>query len=113
MAITIPAGRISFEIKQPAAKSFPAHGDTIKADTVHHKKHRIVAALLAFPLGVFGLHRMYLGSPGIVPFIYVATVGGGLGVLPFIDFVVILLSKDRDFHAVYTHNKHLFIWQKK
>ncbi|HTB30514.1 MAG TPA: TM2 domain-containing protein, partial [Bacteroidia bacterium] len=75
------------------------------------KKHRLFAALLAFPLGVFGLHRMYLHTSGKVPIIYIVTLGGGLGILPFIDFVLILLNKD--IHTNYTSNPHLFMWEKR
>jgi len=88
--------------------------DSLKAnpkDVVFHKKHRLVAALLAFPLGIFGLHRLYMHTAPIVPFVYIATFGGLFGVLPFIDFVLILLNKD--IHLTYTSNPHLFMWQKR
>lgn len=91
-----------------------AQSDTIKLNQNgggFHKKHRLVAALLAFPLGIFGLHRMYLHSSAKVPLIYIATFGGGFGILPFIDFVLILLNKD--IHLNYTSNSHLFMWQKR
>ena len=83
--------------------------DTIK----FRKKHRAIAALLAFPLlgGVFGLHRLYMHTAPRVPFIYIVTVGGLFGVLPFIDFVLILLNKD--IHLTYTSNPHIFMWQKR
>lgn len=90
--------------------------DTGRADTKdtikYRKKHRAIAALLAFPvLGVFGLHRLYMHTAPIVPFIYIVTAGGLFGVLPFIDFVLILLNKD--IHLTYTSNPHLFMWQKR
>jgi TM2 domain-containing membrane protein YozV len=98
------------KIKRDSTKL--AHSDTLKLNqNEFHKKHRLVAALLAFPLGVFGLHRMYLHSSGKVPLIYIATLGGGLGILPFIDFVLILLNKD--IHLNYTSNSHLFMWRKR
>ena len=82
--------------------------DTIK----YHKKHRAIAAILAFPpFGLFGLHRLYMHTAPIVPFIYIVTAGGLFGVLPFIDFVLILLNKD--IHLTYTSNPHLFMWQKR
>ncbi|HTA28647.1 MAG TPA: TM2 domain-containing protein [Bacteroidia bacterium] len=98
------------KIKRDSTKL--AEADTIKLNPVgFHKKHRLVAALLAFPLGVFGLHRMYLHTSAKVPIIYIVTLGGGLGVLPFIDFVLILLNKD--IHTNYTSNPHLFMWEKR
>lgn len=90
--------------------------DSIKADfkdTIkYRKKHRAIAALLAIPpFGLFGLHRLYMHTDPIVPFVYIVTAGGLLGVLPFIDFVLILLNKD--IHLTYTSNPHLFMWQKR
>ncbi len=100
------------KIKRDSTKL--AEADTIKLNLAgggFHKKHRLVAALLAFPLGLFGLHRMYLHTSAKVPIIYIATLGGGLGILPFIDFVLILLNKD--IHTNYTSNPHLFMWEKR
>lgn len=83
-----------------------------KDTIIYHRKHRAIAALLAFPLlGVFGLHRIYMHTAPGVPFIYIVTAGGLFGVLPFIDFVLILLNKD--IHLTYTSNPHLFMWQKR
>lgn len=77
---------------------------------VHHRKHKLIAALLAFPLGIFGLHRMYLGTTAGVPFLYIASLGGALGILPFVDFIQIILCKDVN---VYAHKSTLFMWSKK
>ncbi len=84
---------------------------TIATDSsVHHRKHKIFAALLAFPLGVLGLHRIYLGTSAGVPFLYIATIGGCFGILPFVDFVLILLCKDVN---TYAHNHRIFMWTRK
>ena len=80
------------------------------ADSTIHRKHKLIAAVLAFPLGVFGLHRIYLGSAKATPLIYIATFGGLFGVLPFIDFVLIVLCKDIN---IYADNPHTFMWSKK
>lgn len=68
-----------------------------------------IAAVLAFPLpfGVIGLHRIYLGTKPYVPLVYIGTVGGVFGILPFIDFCVILLDKDIEH---YKANSHVFMW---
>jgi hypothetical protein len=52
-----------------------------------------------------------LGTSAVVPIVYIVTIGGVFGVLPFIDFVLILLSKD--INKTYVGNHHLFMWQKK
>ena len=72
-------------------------------------RKKIVAGILAFPLpfGVIGLHRIYLGCKPYVPFIYIGTLGGIFGVLPFIDFCVLILDKDI---ASYKNNPHVFMW---
>jgi len=102
------------KVTKPVIQTFSIFSDSLNAnvDAIPHKKHRFIAALLAFPLGIFGLHRLYLGTSGQIPFIYIVTFGGVFGVLPFIDFVLILLSKDKEFHTNYTGNHHLFLWQK-
>lgn len=68
-----------------------------------------VAALLAFPLpfGIVGLHRIYLGTAPYVPVAYIASLGGMFGVLPFVDFVVLLLNKDTE---SYVNNRKIFMW---
>jgi TM2 domain-containing membrane protein YozV len=80
------------------------------ADSTFHRKHKLIAAVLAFPLGIFGLHRIYLGAAKATPLIYIATFGGLFGVLPFIDFTLILLCKDVN---IYANNPHTFMWSKK
>lgn len=87
----------------------------VLSDSMHHaeglNKKRFIAAALAFPLpfGVLGLHRVYLGSQPYMPLVYIATLGGCLGVLPFIDFAVILL--DKNFER-FMNNPRVFMWNK-
>jgi TM2 domain-containing membrane protein YozV len=100
-------------IKKPAGTSKFLFTDTLNGrKVVYHKKHRFFAAILAFPpFGLFGLHRIYMHTALEVPLVYMATFGGAFGILPFIDFVLILLNKD--IHLNYTSNPHLFMWQKR
>jgi TM2 domain-containing membrane protein YozV len=60
-----------------------------------------------FPFGIVGLHRIYLGTSPHVPVVYIGTLGGVLGILPFIDFCVLILDKDFD---RYIENKKVFMW---
>jgi TM2 domain-containing membrane protein YozV len=73
------------------------------------KNKKVVAALLAFPFpfGIVGLHRIYLGCAPYVPVAYIGSLGGVFGILPFIDFCVLLLDKDID---RYINNKKIFMW---
>lgn len=65
-------------------------------------KSRLAALLLAFFLGTFGLHRMYVGrmKSGIAQLILTITIIGAIvtTVWVFFDFIFILLGsfKDKD-----------------
>ncbi len=74
-------------------------------------KKKFVAALFAFPFpfGFMGGHRVMLGTKPWVPVVYVATFGGCFGVLPLIDFFVIVCSKDIE---EYENNPNIFMWLK-
>ena len=60
------------------------------------KNEKLTAAILAFPLpfGFTGLHRIYLGTKPYVPLVYISTLGGCFGILPLVDFIIILKTKD-------------------
>jgi TM2 domain-containing membrane protein YozV len=78
-------------------------------------KNKIVAALLAFFLGMFGVHRFYLGDTkngtimlvgSLVSWLLTFVLIGFLGLLvfgvwAFIDFVRYLIMSDADFAAAY------------
>ena len=85
----------------------PATSYSLVADSLKGK--RITAALLTIPLGFLGVHRIYLGTKPHIPIIYIATIGGCFGILPFIDFVVLLLSEDA--HP-FINNSRVFMWNK-
>ena len=57
-------------------------------------KSRTVAAILCFFIGVFGIHRFYMGKIG-TGIIWLLT-GGLLGVGVLVDFILILLGKAKD-----------------
>lgn len=73
----------------------------------NHKK--LIASILAFPIpgGILGLHRIYLGTKPYVPVIYILTLGGGLFILPMIDFCVLLFNKDI---SRFENNPGVFMW---
>jgi TM2 domain-containing membrane protein YozV len=100
--------------------TFFASSDFIPGDTATYSlaapedvtvKKRIVSALLAlpFPFGFIGAHRVMLGCKPWVPVVYIATFGGCFGLLPLIDFCVIVFSKDLE---QYENNSQLFMWVK-
>jgi TM2 domain-containing membrane protein YozV len=75
------------------------------------RRKKLVSAMLAFPFpfGFMGAHRVMLGSKPWIPVVYVATFGGCFGLLPMIDFIAILCSKDIE---QYENNPKVFMWLK-
>jgi TM2 domain-containing membrane protein YozV len=68
---------------------------------------RITAISLAILLGPFGVHRLYLGTEPIIPVAYVLTLGGAMGIIPAIDAVLILVTKDL---SKFENNSRFFMW---
>lgn len=83
--------------------------DTLPQNTFN--KNKFISAITAFPfpLGFMGAHRIMLGTKPWIPVVYVATLGGCFGLLPLIDFCVIVFSKDIE---RYENNPHIFMWVK-
>lgn len=79
----------------------------IKIERAREENPRLVGALLTVALGPFGAHRIYLGTETRVPVFYTLTLGGGLGVLPAIDLLCILFTKDLE---RYYANDQIFMW---
>lgn len=67
---------------------------------------RAVAIGLDVSLGLFGVHRMYLGTDLKVPVIYTATIGGG-GVLWLVDLGLLIAVKDL---TLFKDNPNVFMW---
>ena len=75
------------------------------------EKSRITAALLAFFLGIFGVHEFYLGynTAGIIQLILGVVTCGLTGIIAFIEFIIYIVKSDEDFQAIYVDNeKHWF-----
>ena len=68
-------------------------------------KNKIVAALLAFFLGAFGVHRFYVGrvGSGIVMLLLTCTLVGAIasGIWALVDFVRFLLMSHGEFDERY------------
>lgn len=75
--------------------------------SVHHPKR--TAAILTLTLGMLGVHRLYLGCKPWVPVFYVLTVGGVFFILPLIDLIFIMKSKDI---SEYYNNNSILMWLK-
>lgn len=82
---------------------------TQASDSVAYPRHKkLKAALLALALGHFGAHRIYLSTNPRIPAAYTLTLGGGLGILPLIDFFNIVFTKDI---SKFQNNSRFFMWQ--
>ncbi len=65
-------------------------------------KSRLAAALLAWFLGVFGVHRFYVGKVG-TGLLMLFTLGG-LGIWVLIDLIMILIGSFRDKEGLVLNN---------
>ena len=64
-------------------------------------KNRGIAAILAFFLGTFGIHKFYLGRP-IQGLLYLLFCWTGIpGILGVIEAILYLLATDDAFHQKY------------
>jgi len=70
---------------------------------------RLVAIVLDATLGLFGVHRMYLGTAVAVPVFYTLTAGGG-GILWLVDLGLLIGAKDIE---PFYDNPYLFMWREK
>jgi TM2 domain-containing membrane protein YozV len=70
---------------------------------------RLVAIALDVSLGLFGVHRMYLGTDVKVPIAYTLTFGGG-GVIWLVDLALLIASPSIE---TYKNNPHFFMWIPK
>lgn len=75
------------------------------------RKKKLITAILAFPIpfGFIGLHRIYLGTAPWVPIAYLCTGGGGLGLLPILDFIFIVTADEEEFKE-YENNPNFFMF---
>jgi TM2 domain-containing membrane protein YozV len=62
-------------------------------------KNKLVAALLAFFLGGFGVQHFYLGSTmaGVICLV----TCGGCGIISLVEFIMLLLMSEADFDKKY------------
>lgn len=71
------------------------------------KSELLIVTLL---LGPIGGHRVLLGTKAIVPLVYTLTLGGGLGLVPLIDFFVTLFTKNPE---TYANESRVLMWLHK
>lgn len=81
---------------------------TVGAQGRQVKFKRGKAILFTLFTGLFGGHRVYFGTHQRTPIIYSLTFGG-LGILPLIDLVNIIFTKDL---SKFEHKTQVIMWGK-
>lgn len=94
----------NFSIKEASLEKFNNRKIVQKLRALDNQ--RAVAIGLDVSLGLFGVHRMYLGTDLKVPFIYTSTIGGG-GVLWLVDLGLLIAVKDI---TPFKNNSNVFMW---
>lgn len=90
-------------------ENFQASGITGEAK-IQEDKSPIIAFVLATFLGGFAIHRVYLGgSPVLIP-AYIFTCFGIFGIVPFVDWIVLLIGVANDDISKYVDNDKFFMW---
>lgn len=65
---------------------------------------------LCWVLGGFGIHRHYMGTAGYMWALYTFTFFGIFGIVPTIDWVVLLVGAIQGNISDYTNNRSFFMW---
>ena len=68
----------------------------------------VAAILLDFFLGTLGIHRLYLGTKTFTWVGYILTCGGIFGIVPFVDFIVLIIHSSDI--SPYVDNPRFFMW---
>jgi len=68
----------------------------------------VAAILLNFFLGGLGIHRLYLGTATLTWVGYILTFCGIFGIVPLIDFVVLIVHNEDI--SPYVDNTKFFMW---
>ncbi len=75
---------------------------------VKANKEFVPAILLNFFLGGLGIHRLYLGTETLTWVGYILTCGGIFGIVPLVDFIVLIIHNDNI--SPYVDNPKFFMW---
>ncbi|MBS1682020.1 MAG: TM2 domain-containing protein [Bacteroidetes bacterium] len=71
-------------------------------------KNAWIAVILDFFLGGIAIHRVYLGTKPIMILYYFITCGGIFGIVPLIDFIVLII--DNEDIGKYVGSNKFFMW---
>jgi len=97
------ATAVAFDVTATPLFAAPMGGTAIMAD-----KNPWIAVVLAFFLGGIAIHRVYLGGTPVLILGYFITFFGIFGLVPFIDFIVLIIN-NQDISKYVGSNK-FFMW---
>ncbi len=85
-------------------------GNFAEATTKMGSKNGWVAFALAFVVGNLGIHRFYLGTKTFTGIGYILTCGGIFGIVPFVDWILLLVGAIKGDISDYEDNSKFFMW---
>ncbi len=65
---------------------------------------------ICFFVGGFGIHRHYLGTRPFMWLIYIVTAFGIFGIVPLVDWIVLLVGAIDDDYGKYVGNTKYIMW---
>ncbi|HKJ78001.1 MAG TPA: TM2 domain-containing protein [Prolixibacteraceae bacterium] len=92
------------------ASNFSANPSVVSSPLMANAKEKdaVVAIVLDFFLGGLGIHRFYLGTETLTGLAYPLTCGGIFGIVPLIDFVVLIINNEDI--SPFIDNPKFFMW---
>lgn len=69
-----------------------------------------VALVLSFIVGGFGIHRHYMGTAPGMWALYTFTFGGIFGIVPLVDFIMLIIGTVDNDISRYINNRKFFMW---
>ncbi|MBS1505721.1 MAG: TM2 domain-containing protein [Bacteroidetes bacterium] len=71
-------------------------------------KNAWIAVILDFVVGGLAIHRVYLGGTPMLIVYYLITCGGIFGIVPLVDFVVLIINNEDI--SKYVGSNKFFMW---
>lgn len=94
---------VVLDVAAPAAANLPA--------VANAEINGTSALILNFFLGWCGVHRHYMGTAPGMWALYLFTAGGIFGIVPLVDFVMLIVAiADKGDISKYINNRKFFMW---
>ncbi len=100
----------SVQVNSASLVNVAQPGDINGEAQLKAEKNPVVAFILAWFLGGFGIHRLYLGGAGKLIPAYIFTCFGIFGIVPFVDWIVLLIGLVNNDISKYVDNDRFFMW---